>query len=459
MQEVITRADYEQLVQIFADHPQFRTPQQRWTLIDEAFRGTQGAHRLHGILQLNDSMPRSAAVSLVGDLLNFRCLGERHSLAIVLQTLCHYVNDEQASQLHHLAALLNKGCMEAASMAATETSRAEILHLSDLHFQHVDDADNFHSQLAEDLIRNLQCRQLDGVICSGDITLKGSVDGYAATVAFLEKLRTEFELSPERVVVVPGNHDVHHPHARAAYGPRTETEFESIAERDRAAWIVGDGGYLRRDEALYRQRFEPFSKLCFLPIVGQAYPLEYEDQFRYWHWPELNLLVLGLNSAWEIDHHYTDRASIHPRAISSALDRLRQTPEWQTSTKIAVWHHPLASDEPSHISDHGFCERLSVSGFRLGLHGHIHKADKGDYRYDHTDDGRRMEILGAGTFGAPSREWRPGYPLQYQLLRIGGDEVVVETRKRVEPNGAWEPDALWKQGPHVDPLPRYHIKL
>jgi len=73
--------------------------------------------------------------------------------------------------------------------------------------------------------------------------------------------------------------------------------------------------------------------------------------------------------------------------------------------------------------------------------------------------GRSLNFVGAGTFGALTREWVPGYPLQYNLLVLEGDKLTVETRCRREPNGAWQPDAIWTQGPGQDPLPRYEIIL
>jgi 3',5'-cyclic AMP phosphodiesterase CpdA len=102
---------------------------------------------------------------------------------------------------------------------------------------------------------------------------------------------------------------------------------------------------------------------------------------------------------------------------------------------------------------------LAAAGFRLALHGHIHKAEVTQFRYDRTPGGRRLDILAAGTFGAPSHQWVPGYPLQYQLLRLGSGGVTVETRRREEPNGTWKPDARWLQGPGQDPVPRYFVEL
>lgn len=73
--------------------------------------------------------------------------------------------------------------------------------------------------------------------------------------------------------------------------------------------------------------------------------------------------------------------------------------------------------------------------------------------------GRRIDLVCAGTFGAPVREWVPGYPLQYQLLRFEGDSLTVETRRREEREGAWKPDARWTTGAGKDPVPRYTVRL
>ena len=63
-------------------------------------------------------------------------------------------------------------------------------------------------------------------------------------------------------------------------------------------------------------------------------------------------------------------------------------------------------------------ERLAQSGFSVCFHGHLHKTKSELFRYDHSAGGRKIEIVGAGTFGAPTKDWYPGYPLQYNLLKI-----------------------------------------
>jgi formylglycine-generating enzyme required for sulfatase activity len=117
------------------------------------------------------------------------------------------------------------------------------------------------------------------------------------------------------------------------------------------------------------------------------------------------------------------------------------------------------SPDEDRIKDHGFMQQLAKAGFCVCCHGHIHQAKTDQYRYDVTKEGRNIHIVGAGTFGAPVEEWTPGHPLQYNLFKVAGDTLTVETRSRRELNGAWGPDAIWRQGAGKDPLPRYFINL
>lgn len=209
-----------------------------------------------------------------------------------------------------------------------------------------------------------------------------------------------------------------------------------------------------RDEDTYKHRFRAFADL-YRAIKGTDYPLAFGAQGIVDDLADLGICILSLNSAWETDHHFTNRASIHPLALANALVRLG--PPSAGQLRIAVFHHPIHGGEDSRIRDAAFLQQLSVHGFGLVLHGHIHKADAELYRYDRIKGGRRIEIVAAGTFGASTRAWSPGYPLQYNLLLVETGQITVETRCRREVNGAWEPDARWLQGSGKAPLPRYFI--
>lgn len=337
------------------------------------------------------------------------------------------------------------------SVALTLTRPTRLLHLSDLHLDSKEHATLAYSQLAADL-RQQATEKLDALVVSGDLVNRAEPREYEAAALFLEKIMAGFGLSARQVALVPGNHDVNWSMSKSAYGFKRREDVRGPLTP--GSFIEHGSDVIElRDEDAYQLRFQPFAHL-YKQIKGEDYPLEYARQGTL-DAPDSDVLILGLNSAWDIDHHYRDRASIRADALAIALDKLG--PPTPTQLRIAVFHHPLVSDEDSRIKDPSFLQRLSVAGFRLLLHGHVHKEGTAQYRYDQTVDGRKLDIVAAGTFGAATREWVPGYPLEYNLLLVGEKEITVETRCRREVNGAWEPYARWLQGEGKDPLPRYTI--
>jgi len=335
--------------------------------------------------------------------------------------------------------------------------KMRILHLSDLHFGTHEDAGRWYGQLADDLKNELDCDQLDVMIISGDVANYAVEEEYNAAKIFIDRIIREFGLEPADLVIVPGNHDLNWNLSKKGYTLIDREEYEGTL-KDGCFIEVSDEVIRLRDDAAYQKRFEYFSDF-YRDVKGEPYPVEPAAQGILYHLKELGILILGLNSAWQVDHHFKSRAAICPDAVAGALDQIRENPELKGYMKFAVWHHPLHSPSDDRITDHGFMERLAQSGFSVCFHGHLHKATAELFRYDHSAGGRRIEIVGAGTFGAPVREWSPGFPLQYNLLNITPNQMIVETRCRHEINGAWKPNAIWTQGPGRDPQPRYTIEL
>lgn len=332
---------------------------------------------------------------------------------------------------------------------------AHVLHLSDLHLETPDQATEWYSQLAADL-RQQGIERLDGVVVSGDVAQRATPTEYDAAASFLERLMEGFSVRESGLAIVPGNHDVSWPASRAAY---------RLQRRSEVPWLPVPGTFMGhgpevlevRDDDAWPHRFEAFAAF-YRRITGDDYPLDFADQGTVVTLtPDRIIRFVGLNSAWESDHLFPGRASIHSLALTNALDRL-PTPR-PDEVRIAVFHHPLQSSGDDRIRDDAFLQRLVLHGFHVILHGHVHRADSALYRYDHALDGRRLEIVSAGTFGAPTRAWVPGYPLQYNLLAFEPDRLRVETRCRREVHGAWEPDARWRTGPGKDPVARYFIGL
>lgn len=334
--------------------------------------------------------------------------------------------------------------------------RSTLLHLSDLHVQTKRDAELWADQLISDLRTELKRTRLDAIIVSGDIACRATAEEYVAAALLLETLRDEYKLSPTQIILVPGNHDLNWVYSEQSYQVRRRKD---VLGELVPAETIDRGEYVEiADPVARRERFRPFADFYF-NVRAETWPLDYDQQATLHHLPAQRLLVLGLNSSWNIDHAHRDLADIHDVALARALQRVRREESFADCLKIAVWHHPVQSPDDDRLRDTGFVERLAQAGFRLGLHGHIHKPQPGLFRYDLSSGGRRLDLVGAGTFGAPVREWQPGYPLQYQLLDIEGSRVTVRSRRREELNGAWKPDARWTQGPGEEPRSAYEIQI
>lgn len=315
-----------------------------------------------------------------------------------------------------------------------ELPPTRLLHLSDLHFADREAALVAYDQLWADLRTEQKEDRLDVVVVSGDLSTKAEPAEFVLVEGFLRSLREDFKLDPSQFVLVPGNHDLSWDWSKQAYGPGN---------------VV--------DESVLRRRFEAFADLYFR-VRLEPYPLDYEAQATVHRFPDRKLVLVGLNSAWKIDHQNLDRADINAVALGRAVRAVQSLPD-EDVLRIAVWHHPIQSGEDSRIRDTGFLERLAQAGFRLGLHGHMHQAQEALYRYDMTAAGRRLDLCGAGTFGAPTREWVPGYPKQYQVIELAGDKAKVRTRRMENPNGSWKPDARWTSGPRGSLRDHYTIDL
>lgn len=342
-----------------------------------------------------------------------------------------------------------------------------ILHISDLHFGTTQDATRWHSQLSDDLRQLLSKLEperspvLDILIISGDVANKSLPEEYEAARRFVTYLCQDFGLKRSQMVIVPGNHDLNWDASREAYTLQRRIDYQGSLDKQDILEknIIVDGNYIEVPEPTkYKQRFKYFSEF-YENVIGRPYPQQYRLQYELRHFPEQNLLILGLNSAWKLNHAptYSTCASINSDALTNAINEITENPAYKNSRlKIAVWHHPLYSPFEDRIKEHDFMQRLAQNGFRLALHGHIHQAGTDDYRYRR---GSQIDIIAAGTFGAPVRAWVPGYPLQYNLLKLQGNKLTTYTRKRIQLNGAWQPDAMWEHEDGITVSSYYEIEL
>jgi len=334
-----------------------------------------------------------------------------------------------------------------------------LLHLSDLHFGTMNDAENWFDQLAADLKHGLDCKRLGALILSGDIANHSTEEEYQAAGHFIKRICDEFSLELSQTVIVPGNHDLNWKISKKkGYAFNYREDYDGELCPGHFIELKDDMLLVRAAEKQYNKRFTHFSRF-YEAIKGEPYPDQFAEQATLDFFEKPDLVVLGLNSAWQIDHHFKDRADICTEALSVALQNIRNDPVFSQSRKIAVWHHALPDFRTDQNDNTAFMQRLAQEGFSAALHGHIHKADNHLFRFNYRKGDGNIEVIGAGTFGAPIREWVPGYPLQYCLLILQEKQLTVKTRCRREQNGAWAPHAIWPQGAGQDPSSGFTIQL
>lgn len=337
-----------------------------------------------------------------------------------------------------------------------------VLHLSDLHFGEGEDVRKSLRPLVADIkdaSGGLGFERLDYLVISGDLTNRATPPEFEAAQQFTSGLIEAFELTAQRCVVVPGNHDLSWD--EPVYEFKLNRQVEAARLKEGAYKKVGGDGYLLRDDARYPQRFGNFSRFFYHPLFQLEYPLAPAEQGIPYLFPETGLQFLAFNSAWEIDEHFPGRAGISEAALTRALEKADQQVAGQMSggaavLRVAVWHHPVTGNEK--IAEDAFMQQLRQANVRLVLHGHVHE-DRADLvGYTHP---KKIRVAGAGSFGAPARERPESTPRLYNLLEIARDHgsINVHTRCLRKGGGAWEGWAVWEGDEPTAKKTFYQISL
>ena len=340
--------------------------------------------------------------------------------------------------------------MEAETPARGVDGEIVILHLGDLHLRPDADPHRMLRPLLSDLRgakAGLGLERVHYVVVPGDVAHRAMPEEFELGHRFLASLIKELDLTADRCIVTPGNHDL------SWDEPAYEWRQSRLVNADLAASdrVVPQGaGYLVRDEERYRQRFARFSRVFFHPLLQREYPLDYERQAFALLFPEDRLQFICLNSCWQIDEFHQERSSIHAGAISRCLQEADAQVEDAVQRglcqsgailRIGVWHHPVTGNEK--IADDAFLELLSDAGVQLALHGHVHE--------ERTDSVlmRRvrpaMAIIGCGAFGASASERPESTPRLYNVIRVNrrARKIRVDTRCMRRQGGGWEGWAYW----------------
>ena len=310
-----------------------------------------------------------------------------------------------------------------------------VLHISDLHRDPnnpisnsalFDSLENDHRHYTTE--QTPAIRSPDIVIVSGDIIQGVKHDApdaidqlkaqYGEALTFLDDMAKTFVGGDrERVIIVPGNHDVsaHHFFASLkaldiAPGRNKELVSQLFSPNSSLRWEwSGFQLYEIADRTVYDQRLAAFAEFYETFYEGlRKYSLDPANQFDIFDFPAFGLTIVGFSSCHNNDI-FNRQGDIHPECIAKAGQYLRAS-ELEDRLRVAVWHHntegePMRSD----YMDPDIVQNLIDRGFSLAFHGHQHRPQFLDTRFRHGID-RRMTVISAGTLcGGPAYRFSRAY--------------------------------------------------
>ena len=345
------------------------------------------------------------------------------------------------------------------------------LHISDLHRDSTNPLRN--SILLESLKRDRDrytsdespcIRPPDLIVVSGDL-IQGvnhhqsdAEDAlrsqYDEALEFLTRLAEEFaEGHAQRVVVVPGNHDVSDYHFRQSLEP-IDMDLSANIKRSLVEKLFTSESPLRwswpdftlyriaRPE-MYKQRFAAFVNFYNQFYNGQRFfSVEPERQFDIFDYPGWGITIVGFCSCHNNDL-LNRQAALHPDCIAGAGEGLRASSN-EDRLRLAVWHHniegsPLKVD----YMDPDAVQNFIDGGFSLGFHGHQHKPQYLDTRFRYGSD-RRITVISAGTLcGSSAYGFRRAYNIvELDTEAMSGSLHVREMKNDNLQMPIWGPSSL-----------------
>jgi len=285
-------------------------------------------------------------------------------------------------------------------------------------------------------------RKIDYLVLPGDVTHRSQPDEAKIASDFINEIQKAFKLKKERVVFVPGNHDV---------------DWDVLRMKDSTGCRIA-------------QRYDAikFRDFIFHKIVNCGDGCVFEQpHFTIWNTPEL--LVVGYNSS----HHDSPEISHHGYIDIKHLDEMKNAigclPLSRDQVRLfLVHHHIMQYDDPSpEWPDKSImvnAEQLQLflreSNFDMLVHGHKHLPRLTTHSIDGSPE---VIILCSGSFSVTiDSKWAGTINNQFHIINIEErDEEENLIAGRVESwsynylRGWVESDCVHDGIPHIEPFGSY----
>ena len=276
------------------------------------------------------------------------------------------------------------------------------------------------------------------VVVSGDIVYGVATTDYGSDARLKEQYKEAHEFlvrladtflagDRDRIIVVPGNHDISLPHvvrstevvdfpvssdARALLGQQFAQDGTPLR------WRMSDLSMRRiTDIDEYNKRLSPYAEFYDNFYEGRrTFSLDPAQQFAIHDFPEFGLVFAALSSCHENDP-FNRTGRIHPECIAGAT---REVAEYTRRGRlaVAVWHHSLhGGPRESDYVDADMLQSLMDGDFAMAFHGHQHRPQLVEHRFT-ADRKRSIVVLSAGTLCGGPRSLPSGRMRAYNLVVI-----------------------------------------
>lgn len=353
--------------------------------------------------------------------------------------------------------------------------KLRILHISDLHatppFDTLDDVWLGPAALLDTLVA--KDRKFDFIVVSGDLTQAARKDEYDKLLEFSQKtlmnLLDEKKQQPQRIIFVPGNHDVDW---QAQIGQPFSIAGYTDSSSDPASWAklldkarssprssdlrmhVGKLGHLefiKLSPEHYRKRMKnvqnflnKFYGKSLKSSENHHFNLLNENGGEDWSahvFPDEGIIFYGFNSCFHNDRYWTG-AGINPNAIAKVqqhaalLQWQRQQKKQREFTLAAAWHHGLRGEQGrADYLEYSDLGRLYNAGFHLGFHGHTHRSES--QLLDHLFSSGRFVIVSTGSLGAGSADRPDSVGNQLSIVQVYAGQIKIDVFERDGINGVY----------------------
>ncbi len=300
------------------------------------------------------------------------------------------------------------------------------LHLSDLHFGLPKPGDRHNQPTVLTALRDefatLSSKTLpppEAIFITGDIAYSGKAADYEQASKWIDELLKTLGLTPDRVFVVPGNHDVNRDIDADRKVNRLMRHLRDGDDVDDALVDQDDRDLLLRRKEAYLEFAKRFAPARHFPSKPPIERLVWTHQFKTRS--NLNVHIVGLDTALlAADRDDPKRLRLGQTQIA----RLNQCAPGEELV-IVLGHHPL-NKEWLHPDDERDLSVLLRRRAHLYLAGHVH-----DHDSEHVVLGGGSElvrVIAGASYGGRQHDIRQGHAYSIGAVMPPFDDKPIRLR-------------------------------